>query len=180
MRTRTRSVLSALSLLLLIGTSTLSAQRPQAREGFWLNLGLGWASLGCNDCDDRLGGGAGALSLGGTLSEKWQLGGATHVWTRSEDGVTLTVGLVSAMAKFYPSAAGGFHLIGGLGVASIDLEIGGSSGRETGTGLILGLGYDIRIGRMVSLTPFWNGVATKYDNGGDLNFAQVGLGLSIH
>ncbi len=175
-----RTSLFAIPLLCLLLVPPLLAQRPQTREGFWLNVGLGWASLGCDGCDDRLGGAAGALSMGGTLSEKWQLGGGVHVWTRSEDDVTLTVGLVSVLTKFYPSAAGGFHLMGGLGVASIDLEIGTESGRETGTGLILGLGYDIRIGRMVSLTPFWTGVATKYDGGGDLNFGQLGLGLSIH
>ncbi len=85
------------------------------------------------------------------------------------------------LAKLYPSSTGGFHLIGGLGIASIDIEIDGlGGGRETGRGLILGLGYDIRIGRNVSLSPFWNGVATGYDGGGDLNFAQLGLGITIH
>lgn len=178
------SVLPVLSALLFVATTTLSAQRPQTREGFWANFGLGWATLGCNDCTDRIEGGGGALALGGTLSQKWQLGGSVTTWTRSENNATLTVGLVAAAAKFYPSATGGFFLIGGVGVASIDAQIGNSSGnvsgRETGTGLQLGLGYDFRIGRNVSLTPFWNGVATKYDGGGDLNFGQLGLGITIH
>lgn len=176
-----RTTLTLVAALLLVGVTTLSAQRPQTRQGFWGNLGLGWASLGCEDCDGRETGGAGALALGGTLSRNWQLGGAVHIWNKSEDGATLTVGLVSVLAKLYPSATGGFHLIGGLGIASIDIDVDGlGGGSETGRGLILGLGYDIRIGRNVSLSPFWNGVATRYDGGGDLNFAQLGLGITIH
>jgi len=178
------SSLSALSVLLFVATTTLSAQRPQTREGFWANLGLGWATLGCDDCDDRIEGAGAALALGGTLSPKWQLGGAVNNWYKSEDNTTLTVTLVSVVAKFYPAERAGFYLMGGLGVASIDAQIGSDdlnvSGRETGTGILLGLGYDIRIGRNVSLTPFWNGVATKYDGGGDLNFGQLGLGITIH
>lgn len=173
-----RLVGSAITLL-LVGVSTLDAQRPHTREGFWANLGAGWASLGCDDCSSRESGTAGALALGGTLSQKWQLGGGVHVWTKSEDGATLTVGLVSAMARFYPSATGGFHLIGGLGVASIDLSYGSLSERETGTGVILGLGYDFRVGRNISISPFWNGVGSQYD-GGDLNFGQLGVGITFH
>lgn len=180
MRRMHRPILAVLALLLLVGVSTLSAQRPQARQGFWFNLGLGWGTLGCQDCDGREGGGAAALALGGTLNQKWQLGGGAYAWAKEEDGVTLAVSLTAFVAKFYPSATGGFHLLGGLGFASVDLEIDGfGDASESGSGLILGLGYDFRVGRNVSLTPFWNGVATSYD-GGDLNFGQLGLGITIH
>jgi hypothetical protein len=172
------------SALILLAASTASAQRAQTRGGFWGNFGLGWATLGCEDCFDRIEGAAGVLALGGTLSSKWQLGGAVNTWTRSEDDATLTVGLVSVAARFYPSATGGFHLLGGLGVASIEFQVGDEgptlSGRETGTGAVLGLGYDIRLGRLVSLTPFANWIGTRYDGGGDLNFAQLGLSVTIH
>lgn len=175
-----RRLFPLLGLLLLCGAQSLEAQRPQTREGFWANFGFGWASLGCDGCENREEGGAAALALGGTLSPHWQLGGGVHLWTKEQGQVTRTVSLVSFMAKFYPSSAGGFHLIGGLGVASIDFEVGNRSVSEAGSGIVLGVGYDIRIGRNVSLTPFWNGVATKYDGGGDPNFGQLGLGLTIH
>lgn len=171
--------LTTLALLATLGAMPLDAQRPQVRQGFWANLGLGVSSLGCDDCGDRETGTAVAIALGGTLNQKWQLGGGIHGWTKTEDGVTLTVGLASALTKFYPSATGGFHLIGGLGIASIDLSVGNVSGTERGWGMLLGLGYDIRVGRNVSLSPFWNGVATWYDDG-DLNFGQLGLGVTVH
>ena len=50
---------------------------------------------------------------------------------------------------------------------------------ETGFGALLGLGWDIRVGKNVSLTPFWNGFsANTYDL--DANVGQVGLGLTLH
>ncbi len=178
--TRPARILTSMLALLLVATVSLEAQRPQTRQGFWFNLGLGWGTLGCQDCDGREGGGAAALALGGTLNQKWQLGGGAYAWAKEEDGVTLAVSLTAFVAKFYPSATGGFHLLGGLGFASVDLEIDGfGDASESGSGLILGLGYDFRVGRNVSLTPFWNGVATQYD-GGDLNFGQLGLGITIH
>jgi hypothetical protein len=32
----------------------------------------------------------------------------------------------------------------------------------------------------VSITPFWNGVGMTFSGGGDANFGQLGLGLTIH
>lgn len=82
--------------------------------------------------------------------------------------------------RFDPSATGGFFLLGGLGVASLDLKLEGlGSGSDTGVAALLGLGYDIRIGRTLSLTPFWNGIGMNFD-GYDANFGQLGLGLTVH
>ncbi|MEQ1909374.1 MAG: hypothetical protein ABMA15_11155 [Vicinamibacterales bacterium] len=63
----------------------------------------------------------------------------------------------------------------GLGLGSISVD--GES--EVGVGSVLGLGWDIRVGRKVSLTPFWNGfaVATSSD---DANVGQLGLGITVH
>ena len=52
------------------------------------------------------------------------------------------------------------------------------SGSQTGGAALLGLGYDIPIGR-VSLTPYWNGYALTY-SGGDANVGQLGLGITVH
>ena len=47
---------------------------------------------------------------------------------------------------------------GGSGVSDFGSET------ETGFGALLGLGWDIRVGKNVSLTPFWNGFsANTYD-----------------
>jgi hypothetical protein len=50
---------------------------------------------------------------------------------------------------------------------------------ETGVAALLGLGYDIPVGRTIRLTPYWNGFALSY-SGGDANVGQIGLGISVH
>jgi len=176
---RMRTTTGVLCLMFLL-TANLAAQRPQTREGFWFKGGLAAASLGCNDCDERVSGTGVVIALGGTLSPTVQLGATVNNWYKSEGGATLNVGILAANIRLYPSATGGFYFNGGLGIASIDAEISGlGSGRETGTGLLVGLGYDIRVGRMLSLTPFANLIATRYDDG-DLNFGQLGLAITVH
>lgn len=151
-----------------------------SRRGFWFSGGLGYGSLGCEDCGSRTGGLSGGIQLGGSVSQKVLLGGATTGWTKDEGGVTLTVGTVVAMIRFYPSATGGFFLLGGLGLGTIHAEIDGfGSDSETGGGALLGLGYDIRVGDNVSLTPFWNGFAARTSNA-DANVGQLGLSVTLH
>ena len=165
-----------------IRTEEIAVEEPNrhAREGFWFNAGLGYGSLGCDGCGSREGGLSGGIQLGGTLSDKWLLGGATTGWTRSEGGVTLTVGTVLALVRFYPSARGGFFLEGGLGLGTIHASIDGfGSDSETGGGALLGLGYDIRVGQNVSLTPVWLGFAAQTSNS-DANVGQLSLGVTIH
>lgn len=175
---RLRSSALIAMLLLLAGTSTLTAQ--QTRKGFWFNVGLGYGSLGCDDCDGREGSISGGLSLGGTLGPQWLLGVGTSGWSKEENGVTLQTGTLDARVRFYPSATGGFFLTGGIGLGTIYAKVDGlGSDRENGVGVLLGLGYDARIGKNVSLTPFWNGFAVKTDNA-DANVGQIGLGITIH
>ena len=150
------------------------------RRGFWFSGGLGYGSLGCEDCGSREGGLSGGLQLGGSVSQKVLLGGGTTGWTRSEGGVTLTTGTVVALIHFYPSSTGGFFLLGGLGLGTVYLEVAGfGSDTETGAGALLGLGYDIRVGENVSLTPFWNGFAVSTSNY-DANVGQLGLSVTLH
>lgn len=157
-----------------------AALEKHRRNGFWFNGGLGYGSLGCEDCDDRTGSWSGGLALGGTVSQKVLLGVGSNGWTKSEDGVELTVGTLLAVIRFYTSATGGFFLLGGLGVGSIRAEVSGfGSETETGYGALVGLGYDFRVGDNVSLTPFWNGFAANTTSA-DGNVGQIGLGITIH
>ena len=178
---RRLSVSAVLGLAAVLATApTLNAQRPHVRDGFWFNVGLGVGSLGCDNCDSRESGLSGQIGLGGTLSDKVIIGVMSNGWTKSEGGATLTVGTLVAGVRFYPSATGGFYLTGGLGLGSISAEITGfGSDSEMGVGALLGLGWDIRVGDNVSLTPFWNGFATTTDNA-DANVGQLGLSVTIH
>src|SRR5690349_23877711 len=122
--------------LLLIALLLVPASaHAQERHGFWFNGGLGWGSLGCDNCDGREGGSSGGLSLGGTLSPKFLLGVGTTGWTKDEGGARLTTGTLDARMRFYPSVTGGFFLTAGLGVGTIHASIDGfGSDTETGFG----------------------------------------------
>jgi len=123
---------------------------------------------------------SGNIALGGTLSPKFLLGVSTNGWTKSESGSTLTVGTLTAAARFYPSPTGGLFLTGGLGLGTVSAGVSGfGSASETGVAALLGLGYDIAVGRTISLTPYWNGFALNY-SGGDANVGQIGLGITVH
>lgn len=156
------------------------AESKQVREGFWLNVGLGAGSFGCEDCDGRVGGLAGNLSLGGTISQKLRLGVSSDAYVKSEDGATTTLGSLTAQVRFYPSSTGGFFLMGGVGYGTLSVELDGiGSDSESGAAAMLGLGYDIRIGRTISLTPSWTGFAVNTSST-TWNAGQLGLGITIH
>jgi hypothetical protein len=147
----------------------------QIRNGFWFNAGLGYGSLGCEDCVGRDGGLSGGLSLGTTVNDKLLFGVGTTGFAKTVLGETFSVGTLDARVRFYPSRISGFFLNGGIGVGSVSYA--GES--EFGVGVMLGLGWDIRVGKNVSLTPFWNGFAMSNSNV-DANVGQIGLGFTIH
>lgn len=172
--------LSALTALALGATAlTAHAQNPQTRDGFWFNLGLGYGSATCSDACSSEGGFSGNLALGGTLNQKVLLGGGTTGWTKSEDGATLTLGTVLALIRFYPSATGGFFLNGGLGYGSTRASYSGFSDSESGFAMLLGLGYDFRVGKNFSLTPFLNGFGYSTEST-NWSVGQIGLGFTSH
>ena len=180
MKTRLAAI-AALLAASLVTSGKAEAQNPHTREGFWFNLGFGVGSLGCSECEDaRETGPTGGLALGGTLSNQWLIGAFSNGWTKTIDGATVTAGTLVVGARFYPSATGGFFLLGGIGIGRLEIEVPGfGSAAENGSGALLGLGWDIRIAPNVSATPFWNGAGIKV-SGGDANFGQLGIGITIH
>ena len=154
------------------------AVRHSEREGFWLSIGLGYGSLGCDACDGRLTGGSGNISLGGTLSPHVLLGVFSNAWTKTEGGATATAGTLTAGIRVYPSATAGFFLTAGVGGGQVSAQVPGvGSASNVGSGALLGLGWDIRLGKAVSLTPFFNGAGIVI-NGYAVNFGQLGLGIT--
>lgn len=171
-------------LALALSAGEAAAQRPQTREGFWIGFGLGFASFHCESCDDREPGGAFMVKLGGSVSQKVLIGFEANSWLKEEEPYTLSQTNLNAVVYFYPSATGGFHLKGGIGLAVLNLEadLGGGfsfTETETGGGILLGLGYDARIGRNLSLVPFLNLLGANFD-GTRTDFVQLGLGLTFH
>jgi hypothetical protein len=162
-------------------TSTAVAGHPQERQGFWIGLGGGYGSadVSCDDCEggEREGSFTGYLKLGGTLNERVLLGVETNGWLKEESGLTLILGSLTGTVTFYPQASSGFFLKGGVGLSYVDTEFREDSVSlsvsKTGWGVLAGLGYDLRVGRNVSITPCMN---FYYGQPGDLSFEGERIG----
>lgn len=175
-----RLAIAGLVLVALTVSAAEAQSRRPVRDGFWFSGGLGYGTLGCQECDSRIGGLVGGLVFGGSLSQTVLLGVGTANWVRSEDGATLTAGTLDARFRFYPTRKTGFFLTAGLGIGSISADVDGlGSASATGVSAVAGLGYDIPIGKNASLTPFLNAVGIASDNA-DANFNQIGLALTLH
>lgn len=186
-------VVTVIAALAVIGVGAAAAQHPQTRGGFWIAFGLGYGSakLDCDVCSfDREGGGVGHIRLGGTLNDKLLLGGDVTAWTKDINGVTFSMGNVSFIAQYYPTATGGLFLKGGAGFSSIQASDAGDEATGEGFGLSAGVGYDIRVGRNISLTPiadflFGGSRDLQYQGatvvpGLSFNVITFGLGVTFH
>jgi hypothetical protein len=172
MSTATRVL--GLVIVLTTSASAARAQYPERREGFWIGFGLGYgsANVTCDSCGSgpRTGGVTAFLKLGGTPSPNLLIGGAINGWSHSSGGATETMGNVTASLYYYPVARGGFFLTGGLGFSDYRVDTSPTVD-GTGWGFTAGAGYDIRVGRNVSLTPVANFV---YGGVGDLSVSGGG------
>lgn len=178
--------LVAVAAALAVFADAADAQRSRARnanlrDGFWFSGGLGYGSLGCDECGSREGSVSADLSLGGTLSQHWLIGVGSSAWSKEADGgARLTVATLDARVRWYPSTTGGFFLTGGIGAGSLRGDFGGLSATETGVGTILGLGWDIRVARNASVTPYWNGFAMRKNENVNANVGQAGIAITLH
>jgi outer membrane protein with beta-barrel domain len=191
-----RKVRTVLAALIALGATALWAQHPQVRKGFWIGFGFGYGSLkpSCDGCGtlNSKSSFTGHLRLGGTLSSKVLLGGDIVAWSKSQGGFDDVGGNTTASAYFYPMPESGLFLKGGLGIAlfSESPNGGGSSADGTGAGITIGAGYDIRVGRNISLTPVANFL---YGSVGDITSSgatvasgwkqtilEVGLDVTFH
>lgn len=184
MRTPRIMLVTAMALLALgTAASSAEAQRPQTRQGFWAGLGMGWGSfgLGCDGCEDlgRTGSYSGYLKVGGTLSQSLLIGAEVNGWAKSEDGASLDLGNASAAAYWYPMPTGGMFLKGGLGYSRLGADDGVDSASDGGFGLTAGIGFDMRVGGNMSLTPVLNYFRGSFE-GGSADVFQVGLGVTLH
>jgi hypothetical protein len=191
-----RTVARVVGVLVALSGAARSvwAQYPQRRDGFWIGFGLGYgaANVSCDNCraGPRTDGVTGFLKLGGAPSQNLLIGGAITSWSHSSGGATETMANLTGSLYFYPRARSGFFFTGGLGLSGYHVNTApGWDG--TGWGLTLGAGYDIRVGRDVSLTPVVNYL---YGAVGDVtvpgtgvvgsrwrqDVIDVGLGVTFH
>jgi hypothetical protein len=168
--------------LALLAT-TASAQQAQARQGFWVGGGMGYGSLGlsCSGCADvgREGGLSGYAKLGGTLRQNILLGVEMNGWTKSEAGGRVTMGNFSGAAYWYPMPTQGLFIKAGAGYSMLSVDDGVSTADDSGFGVLGGVGYDVRVGRNLSITPVANWFRGGFD-GLSTNVLQLGLGVTSH
>ncbi len=170
-------------------------QPRNAHRGFWIGLGLGAGSAGvdCGSCStDRTSGFSGHVRLGGTLSQSLLLGFESNGWVHSESGVDESLGFGTAVLVWYPSRTGAFFLKIGAGAMAYTATDGTLELKATAPAGSFGLGYDFRVGRNMSITPFLNSLATSaasFELNGvtapsnediTINLVQVGVGITWH
>src|SRR5215207_7355943 len=194
-----KTLFTAIALVTVLSSPVLAQGHPQVREGFTASFGLGGGSAGitCDDgCDtDRETAPTVYIRLGGAYRPNLILGGEINGWSKSEDvagdEARLTIATVNAIAQWYPQVTSGFFISGGLGLGTLRTEIdlpsiGTLSSNTTALGYQVGVGYDLRLGRNISLTPYSTffgtagGKVESTDEKLDANVVQIGLGLTFH
>jgi hypothetical protein len=129
----------------------------------------------------REGGATVALKVGGTLSSRVLLGAELTAWSGLAVAIPsgrrdTTLANLLAAAYFYPVPSAGFFLKAGVGVSSYARhERRGSTSR--GVGLGVGIGYDVPIGRNISLTPAANFIRGFVDDASTTNASGTRTGL---
>lgn len=196
---RRASLLLAASAL-LIGAAPLLAQgKPQTRQGFNISFGIGGGSAGL-ECDDFCGevdretGQTMFLHIGGTVSPQVTVGGEINGWAKISDDEEDVIASLMAVVHYYPVPTQGFFLSGGAGLTSLSVidktTVPNEEVTSNAFGLQIGAGYDWRVARNFSLTPYAQYVRgflgeaqfNGSDTGADLNsnFFQIGLGFTWH
>lgn len=186
-----------LLIVMLVLASLAEAQRPQVRRGFWIASGggIGHTTSDCEPCDVRQQetGSYLSLALGGTVGRNVLVGVEMNSWHRGlEDGDESLLGAFTVV-QWYPWYAKGLHLRTGVGwsYARSGFEIGEVTGTtdKLGLGLRFGAGWDFRVRRMLSISPFLGihiaALGDTESRGGTLRnllsaSRQVGVGVTVH
>jgi hypothetical protein len=192
---------ACVGMSLIVAAPLVAQSKPQTREGFTIGFGVGLGSAGvsCSNCGtERKNAGSGYLRIGGAVRPNLIVAGESQAWAKSESdqGTTddVTIAALLAVVLWYPEPQDGFHLKGGLGFGSITDDIRdplfSAKLESTGVAFTFGVGYDWRLGKNFSLTPYLSYFATTGAeakvNGSSLNeklnanLFQVGLGFTWH
>ena len=160
---------SFLTTLVLSATaaSSAGAQQGDDRHGLWLSVGAGgvWVQSACSICaGDQATGLGGQLRVGGTLSPRFLAGLEGTGWVKRGGQVERSMLMVAALGTYYPLPQYGLHLKGGIGQYWYVEEDVATELTTQGLAVELGAGYDLRITRGVSLSPFLAWVRSGFGN----------------
>jgi hypothetical protein len=123
-----------------------------------------------------------SLKAGGTVGSHWRIGGEVLSWINEEGAAVESLSSALFVAQFYPLKTVGLYLKGGAGIGrnAADFDDGFNVG-DTGFAGIVGLGYEMRLGRHVYLNPAVDFVGHTYDGraGGSYRERLVNFGLGV-
>src|SRR5882762_558117 len=190
-------VLAVGAALTICATETGLAQRPQKRQGFWIGAGFGYGSLArtCDACQNLPGepGLSGFLKLGVTAAPQLLMGVEANGWRKNIQGTTVTAVNASVVSYLYLKPTSGFFFKGGFGISwyreDPALKDPSDTVSSNGIGITAGLGYDLRVGDNISLTPVGNFVFGSLGNlrlrrqlipNVQATLLQLGLGVTFH
>jgi hypothetical protein len=190
--------LLSLAAMVLVTAAPLAAQtrrglaevdEPGMRRGFWLQLGAGAGREELKLDGDPRGWSdplwAPTLNLraGATLGDHVRLGVDLNGWIRPEGDFTESLGSVMPVLQLYPSAHTGLHVRGGGGYAwsSVTDEFVNFTSTLGGFGTVVGVGWELPVGRKVFLTPYvdWYQYWIQSRTVGDFQERVISFGLGI-
>ncbi len=177
----------------LVDPGAAVAQDVSTRGGQWIGVGFGggFDQVACDVCaGDPKPGMAGYVRFGGTFGSRLLLGAEFDLWTRKDEGVRQYLGSLALVALLYGDASSRLYFKGGFGAVGFRAEEEGDALSSLTYGAQVGLGYDVPIGRGLSITPFVNLVLAPFadiDFNGDraaggatLGLLHGGVGLTWH
>lgn len=126
----------------------------QAHRGWWIGFGLGGGWNTSTTLDGKAEAGMGAYGRAGrTVSQRFLVGLESLAWIDAQIVQAIARTNTTLMAMFYPSRSGGLYLKGGIGMAHVQWATPLGADKETGGAVTLGIGFDIRLGSNLYLTP---------------------------
>lgn len=166
--------------LLFAPPAALGAQDAGSHHGFFLGAGVGHGSaqLTCSICQGgRDGGTSGYLNAGYSITQRIRLGAEVIAWYKGAGQVDYLLTSAHLVAVLYPLPRNGFFIKTGFGIAKYRAEDDTDTfGTKAFAGQV-GVGYEVPVGRGVSLVPFANFLGTS---GGDVRFNDTVSGLSAN
>lgn len=184
-------------MLVSAGTTRADAQRAD-RSGLWggLGLGLGSARSTCSVCAGRATGPAAQVRVGGTISPTVLVGVQASGWFKNAEADDRSNLMLTALVTLYPWRDKGLYLEGGIGAYRY-IEADTTEELMTqGLALHIGVGFDVHIGRGLSLSPFaavvasGSGNPTLHDKASgsrlpllsdmSVRFSQFGVAATLH
>ena len=201
-----------LVLLLLVLAAPLAAQDSTAtkhvREGFWFRFGVGSGfidgSFGGDISEDLEASSSpsGFIALGGQITPDIGIGATVNAYYESkEEDRYLSAGIV-APTLFWHAKNSGFYGQLAVGIAihqaadsvlgrAVNSRFGSHQLKGTGIGVLLGAGIDLRVARILSISPYVNLIYSRMGSiwfegstipGVHMNttLIQVGASLTVH